>query len=181
MFKYAETHRILHKQTKALLSLSCIFSILPAFAENPRITELIAEKQAKMEKLEKCQGDIKKLKIAGLSTLGLTAVGVAVNVAEAVVLNDIDNENKMIEECNKYKGKLSDNNKLCTLSINVKNGLIDERFSTALSDAKAKGDKVYEEENTLVHTHSSAGFMVKWIYLCESNKKMTVKGCVENN
>ena len=58
------------------------------FAEHPMITQLLQEKQAKMEKLQKCKGTTKKLKIAGLSTLGITAVGVGANIAEAVVLKD---------------------------------------------------------------------------------------------
>ena len=55
---------------------------------SPRVAELIAQKQAKMKKLEKCKGTTKNLKIAGLSTLGVTAVGVAANVAEAVILKE---------------------------------------------------------------------------------------------
>ena len=65
----------------SLVSVGC-------FAQHPRIAQLIAEKQAKMEKLEKCQGTTKNLKIAGISTLGITAVGVGANIAEAVVLNN---------------------------------------------------------------------------------------------
>ena len=52
------------------------------------VDQLIAEKQAKMEKLKKCKGTTKNLKIAGISTLGITAVGVGANIAEAVILKD---------------------------------------------------------------------------------------------
>ena len=69
-------------------SLIMSFTCITCFAQHPRITQLIAEKQAKMEKLEKCQGTTKNLKIAGISTLGITAVGVGANIAEAVVLNN---------------------------------------------------------------------------------------------
>ena len=58
------------------------------FAQHPMIAQLISEKQAKMEKLEKCQGTTKNLKVAGISTLGITAVGVGANIAEAVVLKN---------------------------------------------------------------------------------------------
>lgn len=73
---------------------SLIVSILPSLclAENPRITRLMREKQAKMEQLEKCMGSSKGLKIAGISTLGLTAVGVAGNIAEAKVIQEYDSK-----------------------------------------------------------------------------------------
>ena len=84
--------------------LSLIVSIIPnlCLAENPRITKLMREKQAKMEQLEKCMGSSKGLKIAGISTLGLTAVGVAGNIAEAKVIQDyndrIESTDKNIEK-----------------------------------------------------------------------------------
>ena len=67
-----------------------VLSMIPGLClgVNDRIYKLMQEKQEKMEKLEKCQGTTKNLKIAGLSTLGITAVGVGTNIAEAVVLND---------------------------------------------------------------------------------------------
>lgn len=57
------------------------------FAQNPKIEQLIAEKQEKMKKLEDCQGTTKKLKIAGISTLGVSAVGAIANLAEANILS----------------------------------------------------------------------------------------------
>ena len=74
--------------TKALLGLFIILNIYnPVYAQHPRVSQLIAEKQAKMKKLEKCKGTTKGLKIAGISTLGVTAVGIAGNIAEAVILD----------------------------------------------------------------------------------------------
>ena len=84
--------------------LGLIISIFPSLclAGNPRITKLMREKQAKMEQLEKCMGSSKGLKIAGISTLGLTAVGVAGNIAEAKVIQDyndrIESTDKNIEK-----------------------------------------------------------------------------------
>lgn len=74
---------------KAIVS-SLVLSMIPGLClgVNDRIYKLMQEKQEKMEKLEKCQGTTKNLKIAGISTLGITAVGVGTNIAEAVVLND---------------------------------------------------------------------------------------------
>ena len=70
------------KQRIFLMSLICLIPTI-AFGGNYRIEELLSQKQGKIERLEKCQGTTKGLKIAGLSTLGITAVGVGVNVAEA--------------------------------------------------------------------------------------------------
>ena len=70
---------------RKLFIFGLIASVYPClgFAENPKITRLMREKQNKIEQLEKCMGSTKGLKIAGISTLGLTAVGVAGNIAEA--------------------------------------------------------------------------------------------------
>ena len=75
---------------KKTIVSSLVLSMIPGLClgVNDRIYKLMQEKQEKMEKLEKCQGTTKNLKIAGLSTLGITAVGVGTNIAEAVVLND---------------------------------------------------------------------------------------------
>lgn len=101
------------------------------FAEHPMITQLIREKQQKMEKLEKCKGTTKNLKIAGISTLGITAVGVGANIAEAVVLSNTkedvkkakvardeqlrikENRQEFIEMCNEIGGQLLNNQKEC--------------------------------------------------------------------
>ena len=96
---------------KAIIS-SLILSLIPGFClgVNDRIYKLMQEKQAKMEKLEKCQGTTKNLKIAGISTLGITAVGVGANIAEAVILKDAksklaDSQNAYNEQdCIKNKG-----------------------------------------------------------------------------
>ena len=67
------------------ISLMLILGMLPqvTLAWDSEIEELIRQKQAKIEQLEKCQGKTKGLKIAGLSMLGITAVGVGVNIGEA--------------------------------------------------------------------------------------------------
>ena len=57
-----------------------------------RIASLIAEKNAKIAELEKCQKATGNLKIAGITTLGVSAIGVAVNIGEAVSLNKLDDK-----------------------------------------------------------------------------------------
>ena len=88
-----------------------LMSILPGitFASSARFTQLVREKQQKMEQLEKCMGSTKGLKIAGISTLGLTAVGVAGNIAEAKMIKD--NDSKIAKNEQKIKDATTDRDK----------------------------------------------------------------------
>ena len=81
------------------------------FAEHPMITQLLQEKQAKMKKLESCQGTTKNLKIAGISTLGITAVGVGANIAEAVVLSNTKDDVKKAKDARDEQLKIKENRK----------------------------------------------------------------------
>ena len=57
---------------------------MPSFgATNSQITRLLQQKKQKMAQLEQCAQKVKGFKIAGISTLGLTAVGVGGNIALA--------------------------------------------------------------------------------------------------
>ncbi len=96
-------------------------AIVPSicFGQSVRFTNLVREKERKMAELEKCLGSTQGLKIAGLSTLGLTAVGVAGNIYEAQKINDYDTQTQKVEkkiesvqkdidakqECEKQPGK----------------------------------------------------------------------------
>lgn len=88
-----------------------IATILPstvnAFTNNydPRdseISRLTAEKQRKYAELEKCVKSVKGLQIAGISTIGLTAGGVALNISQAnkskTLDKQIDSTNSKIEK-----------------------------------------------------------------------------------
>lgn len=59
---------------------------------SPQIRRLMAEKEEKMKALEQCDGKRKGWMIAGISTIGLTAVGVGVNIAQASKSNKLSNE-----------------------------------------------------------------------------------------
>jgi hypothetical protein len=85
---------------KKYFLIGLIVAIMPNIcaAESASVSNLIREKQRKMEELEKCMGASKGLKIAGISTLGVTAAGVAGNIVEAKVLSDYD---KKIETADK--------------------------------------------------------------------------------
>ncbi len=113
---------------KKCFVIGLIMALVPnmgVFAAQKTVDMLVAEKQAKMKKLEKCKGTTKGLKIAGLSTLGVTAVGVGVNVAEAVVLDD-------------YKGKVKKEKKEYEKQS--------ERNKKLENDAKAKAEQAAQQE-----------------------------------
>ena len=90
-----------------------LIAIIPCmcFGASPQYSKLVREKQRKMAELEKCMGSTKGLKIAGLSTLGLTAVGVVGNVAEAKKIqeyqSDIDSAVSQMEKIEKDKADVN--------------------------------------------------------------------------
>lgn len=76
---------------------------------NPAIHKLLTEKKQKMEQLEACAKKVQGFKIAGISTLGLTAVGVGGNIALAAkkkslereiesTKNEIENQKSILEK-----------------------------------------------------------------------------------
>ena len=70
-----------------------VLCVLPSFgATNPQIARLIKEKQQKYAQLEQCTKKVNGFKIAGISTLGLTAVGIGGNVALASKNKQLDKE-----------------------------------------------------------------------------------------
>lgn len=76
--------------------IACILSIDAIVAQGlsmtPQIQRLLDEKQQKIEALEKCEGKKQGWMIAGISTIGLTAVGVVGNIALANKSKNIDSE-----------------------------------------------------------------------------------------
>ena len=155
---------------KAIVS-GLVLSMIPGLCMgvNDRIYKLIQEKQAKMEKLEKCQGTTKKLKIAGLSTLGITAVGVGANIAEAVVLKDAK------ADVAEAKRKLEAQQKIKCLQDPTKRW----------EDGECKGEyfagqsseqKSTEPDDTIVQPNATDGF-----YTEEQCKKScnTTNGCMQ--
>lgn len=57
-----------------------------------QIRNLMQQKEEKVKKLEECDGKRKGWMIAGISTIGLTAVGVGVNIAQASKSNKLSGE-----------------------------------------------------------------------------------------
>jgi len=78
---------------------------------SPQIRRLMTEKEEKMKALEQCDGKRKGWMIAGISTIGLTAVGVGVNIAQASKSNKLSNEiDTARNELQAQEAKLSDIN-----------------------------------------------------------------------
>ena len=66
--------------------------IMPVFGANPQIVKLLREKQQKYARLEQCTKKVNGFKIAGISTLGLTAAGIGGNIALASKNKQLDKE-----------------------------------------------------------------------------------------
>ena len=80
---------------KAVVFGLCAIFVTTDFAVayvSPRVKALLREKREEYAALEQCAAKVDGFKIAGISTLGLTAAGVAGNVALA-------KRNKAAEEC----------------------------------------------------------------------------------
>ena len=87
---------------KKIISLIGMFAVLGVAAGDARgvamtanIRRLLQEKQDKIAKLEECEGKKQGWMIAGISTIGLTAVGVGVNIAQASKSNRLSDEIEM--------------------------------------------------------------------------------------
>ena len=59
---------------------------------NAQIRNLLQQKEDKVKQLEECEGKKKGWMIAGISTIGVTAVGVGVNIAQASKRKNLDTE-----------------------------------------------------------------------------------------
>lgn len=87
---------------KKIISFVGLFAVLGVgigdahgVAMSAQVRRLLQEKQEKIEQLEKCEGKKQGWMIAGISTIGLTAVGVGVNIAQASKSNRLSSEIEM--------------------------------------------------------------------------------------
>ena len=69
-----------------------LYSVSSFGAKNPQIIKLIRQKQQKVVQLEQCAKKVNGFKIAGISTLGVTAVGIGGNIALASKNKKLDTE-----------------------------------------------------------------------------------------
>lgn len=73
-----------------------ILSVFPMIASgdylDDKIADLTKQKLEKIAELEECQKSSKGLKIAGITTLGVSTVGIAANIGEAVALKKLDGQ-----------------------------------------------------------------------------------------
>ncbi len=72
--------------------MGAVFGDAHGVVMNANIRRLLQEKQDKIAKLEECEGKKQGWMIAGISTIGLTAVGVGVNIAQASKSNRLSDE-----------------------------------------------------------------------------------------
>lgn len=107
---------------------ACVLALCPMIASadylDDKIASLTKEKLDKIAKLEECQKSTKGLKIAGITTLGVSAIGIGANIGEAVKLNKLEAQ-------------------IGTAETNKSD--LDRQISAA-KEEKAKKEKVAEEE-----------------------------------
>ena len=81
---------------------TCFLALCPMVASadylDDKIASLTKEKLEKIAKLEECQKNTKGLKIAGITTLGVSAIGIGTNIGEAVALNKLDDKISKAEQ-----------------------------------------------------------------------------------
>ena len=107
---------------------ACVLALCPMIASadylDDKIASLTKEKLDKIAKLEECQKSTKGLKIAGITTLGVSAIGIGANIGEAVKLNKLEAQ---IGSAETNKSDL-------------------DRQISAAKEEKAKKEKAAEEE-----------------------------------
>ena len=95
---------------KKIYCIVCMFLPMVASADalDDKIARLTQEKLDKLAKLEQCQKSTKGLKIAGWTTLGISAIGIAANIGEAVELNKLDTKiNDAQEQSEQLDGQIN--------------------------------------------------------------------------
>lgn len=125
---------------KKNFAVALLISIIPSlcFGASARYTQLVREKQRKYDELQKCLGATKGLKIAGVSTLGLTAVGVSTNIAQSETKKSYDKKlERADEKLNNIKKQIdnkdtnTNKNAGLTIAQAVENDIKDIKSSNA--------------------------------------------------
>ena len=121
---------------KKIISFVGLFAVLGVgigdahgVAMSAQVRRLLQEKQEKIEQLEKCEGKKQGWMIAGISTIGLTAVGVGVNIAQASKSNRLSSEIEMEKSTlERHENELNRiNSQISELQAQQKNGCCDKR------------------------------------------------------
>lgn len=111
---------------KKNFAVALLISIIPSlcFGASARYTQLVREKQRKYDELQKCLGATKGLKIAGVSTLGLTAVGVSTNIAQSETKKSYDKKlERADEKLNNIKKQIDNKDTTSSQAGNKNSGL----------------------------------------------------------
>lgn len=120
---------------------ACVLALCPMIASadylDDKIASLTKEKLDKIAKLEECQKSTKGLKIAGITTLGVSAIGIGANIGEAVKLNKLETQ---IDAADTKKSNL------------------DKQISAA-EEEKAKKEKAAEAEQERQAANNTCGDM----------------------
>ena len=118
---------------------ACVLALCPMIASadylDDKIASLTKEKLDKIAKLEECQKSTKGLKIAGITTLGVSAIGIGANIGEAVKLNKLEAQ-------------------IGTAETNKSD--LDRQISAA-KEEKAKKEKAAEEEQERQAANNTCG------------------------
>ncbi|MEE1029753.1 MAG: hypothetical protein UIC65_01885 [Alphaproteobacteria bacterium] len=142
---------------------ACVLALCPMIASadylDDKIASLTKEKLDKIAKLEECQKSTKGLKIAGITTLGVSAIGIGANIGEAVKLN------KLEAQIGAAETNKSD---------------LDKQISAA-KEEKAKKEKAAEEEQERQAANNTCGNTVCTGVLAKPDE-LNAKGvtCVNN-
>lgn len=139
--------------------LFLLFGItLNCFADSydVRIAELTQQKLAKMQELEECGKSVKGFKIAGISTIGLTAVGVGGNIALA------NKQAKLDEEIESVENSIAE--KECEIESEKKKEKANNTYTDLGVSVDAEGSEQEFQEKSLEHGESN------YKYFCEKAK-----------
>jgi len=128
---------------KKIISFVGLFAVLGVgigdahgVAMSAQVRRLLQEKQEKIEQLEKCEGKKQGWMIAGISTIGLTAVGVGVNIAQASKSNRLSSEIEMEKSTlERHQNELN----------RIQNNIAAEQLRQRREDCKKQSGKRWNE------------------------------------
>ena len=162
---------------KKNFAVALLISIIPSlcFGASARYTQLVREKQRKYDELQKCLGTTNGLKIAGVSTLGLTAVGVSTNIAQSETKKSYDKKlERADEKLNNIKKQIDnkDTNTDKNAGLTIKQAVENDIKYIKNSDAKPGSTLVlngYQYKNLPVELSIQVKDAVDgWVKRCEA-------------
>ena len=176
---------------KKNFAVALLISIIPSlcFGASARYTQLVREKQRKYDELQKCLGATNGLKIAGVSTLGLTAVGVSTNIAQSETKKSYDKKlERADEKLNNIKKQIDnkDTNTDKNAGLTIKQAVENDIANIKSSNAKPGSTVVlngYQYKDLPVELSIEVKTAVgEWVEKCkEWQGKDGIKTIIANN